>query len=96
MPDEGLVEVVDVEDQHPGAVHVGSEVLRMQVALYPDAAGSLIGPSVLPIGDVGVEDAGTAAVEREGVGGHLAEFGAERVGVGLHQIGERIDPGNRL
>lgn len=62
----------------------------MQIALYPDAAGSLVGPSVLAIGDVGVEDAGAAAVERERVGGHLAELGAERVGVGIHQIGERL------
>ena len=95
MPDERLVEVVDVEDQLSRAVHVGSEVLRMQVALDPDAAGPLVGPSVLPLGDVGVEDAGAAAIERERVGGHLAELGAECVGVGLHQIGERLRPGNR-
>ena len=34
----GLVEVVDVEHEDPGRVHVGAEVLGVQVALDPDAA----------------------------------------------------------
>ena len=90
VPDERLVEVVDVEDQVSRAVHVGAEVLRMQIALDPDPAGPLVGPSVLALGNVGVEDTGASAVERERVSGHLPELGAEGVGVGLHQIFEGL------
>jgi hypothetical protein len=53
----GLVEVVDVEDQYAVAVHVGAEVLRVQVALDPDAARALVGPGVVAVGHVGVEEA---------------------------------------
>jgi hypothetical protein len=46
----GLVEVVYVEDEDPVTVHVGAEVLRVQVSLDPDAARALIGPTVrLPL-----------------------------------------------
>ena len=88
MPDERLVEVVDVEDQLSRAVHVGAEILRVQITLDPDAAGPFVGPSVLALGGIGIEHAGASAVERERVGRHLAELGAECVGVGLHQVGE--------
>ena len=87
----GLVEVVDVEDQHAVAVHVGAEVLRVQVALDPDAAGALVGPGVVAVGHVGVEEAGAAPVEGERVGRHLAELGAERSGIGRHEVGESVD-----
>ena len=91
VPEVGLVEVVDVEDEDPGGVHVGAVVLRVQVALDPDAARALVGPAVLEVGDVGVEQAGAAAVERERVGGHLAELAPERLRVGLDEVLEGVD-----
>ena len=91
VPEVGLVEVVDVEDEDPGGVHVGAVVLRVQVALDPDAARALVGPAVLEAGDVGVEQARAAAVERERVGGHLAELAPERLRVGLDQVLEGVD-----
>ena len=78
VADVGLVEVVDVERQHAVRVHVRAEVLRVQVAVDPDAARALVGPAVLELAHVGVEHAGAAAVERERVGGHLAELRPER------------------
>ena len=75
----------------PGRVHVGAVVLRVQVALDPDAAGALVGPAVLEVGDVGVEQARAAAVERERVRGHLAELAPERARVGLDQVLEGVD-----
>ena len=91
MAEERLVEVVDVEDEHAGAVHVRAEVLRVQITLNPHARGAVVRPPVLAIGHVRVEHAGAAAVEGERVGGHLAELGPERVGVGLHEVRERVD-----
>ena len=85
-----LVEVVDVEDQDALGVHVGAEVLRVQVAVDPDAARPVVGPVVAPLAHVGVEEARAAAVERERVGGHLAELRPEPLGVGLHQRLERL------
>ena len=90
VPEVGLVEVVDVERQHALGVHVGAEVLRVEVAVDPDAARALVRPAVVELAHVGVEQARAAAVERERVGGHLAELGPERVGVGLHQRLERV------
>ena len=46
VPDVGLVEVVDVEDQPAVGVHVGAEVLGVQVTVDPDAAGALVDPRV--------------------------------------------------
>jgi hypothetical protein len=91
VPDVGLVEVVDVEDDPPRAVHVGAEVLRVQVALDPHPAGALVAPAVRQLRHVGVEEAGGAPVEGERVGRHLAELGAERVRVGGHELGEGVD-----
>ena len=91
VPEERLVEVVDVEDEHAGAVHVGAEVLRVQITLNPHAGGPVVRPPVLAVGHVRVEHAGASAVERERVGGHFAELGPERVWVGLHEVGERVD-----
>ena len=81
MTEVGLVEVVDVEDEHPVAVHVGAEVLRVQVALDPDAAGALVRPAVLLLLHVRVEQARAATIEGERVGGHLPELLTERIGV---------------
>jgi len=91
VPEVGLVEVVDVEHEDPHGVHVGAVVLRVQVALDPHPARALVGPAVLEGGDVGVEDAGAAAIERERVGGHLAELAPERARVGLDQPLEGVD-----
>jgi hypothetical protein len=63
----------------------------VQVPLDPHAAGALVAPAVLQLRHVGVEQAGSAAVEGERVGRHLAELGAEGVGVGGHQLGEGVD-----
>ena len=87
----GLVEVVDVEHEDPGGVHVGAVVLGVQVALDPDAARALVDPRVLEPGDVVVEQHRRAAVERERVGGHLAELAPERARIGLDQLLERGD-----
>jgi hypothetical protein len=87
----GLVEVVDVEDDPPGGVHVGAEVLRVQVTVDPHARRPLVAPGILQGRHVGVEQAGAAPVEGERVGGHLAELGAEGPGIGVHQVGEGID-----
>jgi hypothetical protein len=87
----GLVEVVDVEDEDTLGVHVGAEVLRMQVAVDPHPAGPVVCLTASESRHVGIEEARAAAVEGEGVGGHLAELGAETVGVGLHQWLERLD-----
>jgi hypothetical protein len=91
VPEVGLVEVVDVEDDPPGAVHVGAEVLGVQIALDPDARRPLVAPGVLRRRHVGVEQTGAAPVEGERVGGHLAELRPEGVGVGLHEVGEGVD-----
>jgi hypothetical protein len=90
VPEVGLVEVVDVEDDPALAVHVRAEVLRVQVTLDPHARRPLVTPGVLQGGHVGVEQAGGAAVEGERVGGHLAELRPEGVGVGGHQVGEGV------
>ena len=90
VSDERLVEVVDVEDEHSGPVHIRAEVLRMQIALDPHPARAVVGPSVFSAGDVGVEHTCATAVEGERVGRHLAELGPERVGVRLHEFGERL------
>ncbi len=91
MAQVGLIEVVDVEDEHPVAGHVGAEVLRVQVALDPGAAGALIRPTVLLAFHVSVEQASAATIEGEGVGGHLPELLAKRIGVSVHQLGESVD-----
>ena len=100
VPDVRLVEVVDVEDQPAAGVEVGAEVLRVQVALDPDPAGALgVEPGAVHVGeraragDVGVEQAGRAAVEGERVLGHAPELGAEGGRVGGHQVGERVGQG---
>ena len=87
----GLVEVVDVEDDPAGTVHVRAEVLRVQIPLDPHPRGPLVRPGVVERRHVGVEQAGTAPVEGEGIGGHLAELGPERVRVGRHEVGEGVD-----
>jgi hypothetical protein len=87
----GLVEVVDVEHQGAGRVHVGAEVLRVQVALDPHPAGPLVRPRVLVLGHVRVEQARGAAVEGERRGRHLPELAPERDRVGLHELVERAD-----
>src|SRR5690606_39913664 len=71
VPDVRLVVVVDVEDEHAVVVHVGAEVLRVQVALDPHAGRALVGPRVGVVGAGGVEQAGTAAAGRGRVGGQL-------------------------
>ncbi len=86
----GLVVVVDVEDHPTGAVHVGAEVGGVQVAVDPGPRRPLVAPGVLGVHQVGVEQAGRPAVERERVGGHLAELHPEGVRVRRHQIGEGI------
>ena len=54
-----LVEVVDVEDQHALGVHVGAEVLGVQVAVDPDATRPVVRPRVIaPLAHVRVEEAG--------------------------------------
>ncbi len=90
MSEVSLVEVVDVEDEHPVAVHVGAEILGVQVALDPDAARALVGPAVLFLLHVGVEQAGAAPIEGERSCRHLPELLPERVGVGLHQPRESV------
>ena len=90
VPEVGLVEVVDVEHEDPGRVHVGAEVLGVQIALDPDAARPRIGPRVLQPRDVGVEQRRAAAVERERRRRHLAELAPERPLVGLDQVTERV------
>ena len=70
----GLVEVVDVEDQESVGVQVGAEVLDVQVPVDPDPAARLVRERVLGAGDVGVEDAGAASVERVRVRRHGAEL----------------------
>src|SRR5918993_4294244 len=87
----GLVEIVDVEDEHPVAGHVGAEVLRVQVALDPDSAGALIRPRVDFSFHVRIEQARAATIEGERVGGHLPELLTKRLGVRDHELGERVD-----
>ena len=70
VPEVGLVEVVDVEDEAAVGVEVGPEVLDVQVAVDPDPAAVLVGERVVRTGDVGEEDARRAAVERMRVSGH--------------------------
>src|SRR6185437_3427804 len=77
MTEIGLIEIIDVEDQHALGVEVGAEVLRVQIALDPYPASPLVSPRIVQFGDVGIEQAGTTAVEGERIGGHLAELGAE-------------------
>lgn len=91
VPEIGLVEVVDVEDDAAGAVHVGAEVLRVQVTLDPHPGRPFVAPLVFHGRHVGIEQARAAPVERERIGGHLPELGAERVRVGRHEIGEGLD-----
>jgi hypothetical protein len=86
----GLVEVIDVEDEHPVAGHVGTEVLRVQIPLDPDAAGALISPTVLLTFHVRVEQARAATIEGERSCGHLPELLAKRLGVSDHKLGESI------
>ena len=98
VPEVGLVEVVDVEDEHPAAVHVGAEVLRVQVTLDPHPGRALVGPPVVgpPVlapGQVGVEQTGRASIEGERVTRHAAEPAPERHRVGRHQVGERRHEG---
>lgn len=90
--DIGLVEVVDVEDQPTRGVHVGAEVLGVQIAVDPHPAGPLVQiRSAVLYGlrlQVPVEQARRAPVEGEGGGGHLPEFHAEGRGVGGEQLSE--------
>jgi hypothetical protein len=86
----GLVEVVHVEDEHPGIVDVGAVVLGVQVAVDPDSARALVGIAVFGAGDVGVEEAGASPVEREGVLGHLSELAPERARIGVDQVLEGV------
>ena len=53
-------------------------------------AAPLVDPLVVPARDVGVEQAGGAAVERERVGRHLAVLHPEGRWVGSHQRRERL------
>lgn len=69
-----LVEVVHIEDQHAQVVEVGAEVLRVQITLDPHPASALVSPRIRQLADIGVEQAGAAAVEGERVGGHLANL----------------------
>ena len=90
VAEERLVEVVDVEHEDPGGVHVRAEVLGVQVALDPHATGALVGPRVLELHHVRVEERRAAAVERERRRRHLAELAPERARVGLDQLAERV------
>jgi len=91
VPEVGLVEVVDVEHEDPVAVHVGAEVLGVQVALDPDSPGPLVRPAVFLLLHVGVEQAGAPTVEGEGPSRHLPELLPERVGVGDHEVRESVN-----
>jgi hypothetical protein len=91
VPEVGLVEVVDVEDEHALGVHVGAVVLGVQVALDPHTGRVVVHPGVLEALDVGVEQRSAAAIEGERVGGHLAELLAEGDRIGLDQVGEGVD-----
>ncbi len=86
----GLVEVVDVEDHPAVGVQVGAEVLDVQVAVHPDPAAVVVDVRVVGVGQVGVEETGTAPVERVRVRGHLAVLGPERHRVRLHQRREGV------
>lgn len=90
--DVGLVEVIDVENKTTLGVHVGTEVLRMQIAMDPDAAGALVeeGTAVLLLVEVVVEETGRAAVKGEGGGGHLAELALERGRVAGEEIAKGV------
>nr|WP_249375055.1 hypothetical protein [Streptomyces sp. I05A-00742] len=97
--DVGLVEVVDVEDQAAVGVHVGAEVLGVEVAVDPHPAGAVVQvrSGVPPVGQVVVEEAGRAPVEGEGGGGHLPELDAEGGRVGCQQLSERgVEDGEDL
>jgi hypothetical protein len=87
----GLVEVVDVEHEDAGGVHVGAVVGGVQVALDPDARRGVVDPLVVQALDVGVEQRRAAAVERERVGGHLAELAAKGARIALDQVLEGVD-----
>jgi hypothetical protein len=95
VPGEGadvrLVEVVHVEDQAALGVHVRAEVLGVEVAVDPHPARAVVevGPAVLLALQVGVEQGGRAAVEREGGGRHLPELDPEGRGVRREQLAER-------
>jgi hypothetical protein len=91
VPEVGLVEVVDVEDEDPGVVHVRAVVLGVEVALDPHPAGALVGPRVVELRHVGVEQARAATVEGERVGGHAAELAPEGARVRLDQVLEGVD-----
>src|SRR5206468_22374 len=77
----GLVEVVDVEYEHAGAVHVGPEVVGVHVSLDPHPAGLSVQERIPILGEVAVEQRRAPPVEGEGRAGHLAELPAPRVGV---------------
>jgi len=88
--DVGLVEVVDVEDEPAVGVHVGAEVLGVEIAVDPDPAGLLVQVRAavgLPL-QVRVEQARGAPVEGEGGSGHLPELHAEGRGVGGEELAE--------
>jgi hypothetical protein len=61
----------------------------VQVALDPHPARALVGPRVLVLRHVRVEQARAAPVERERRRRHLAELPAERHRVRAHQLVER-------
>ena len=90
MAEVGLVEVVDVEDEQTFGVHVGAEVLGVQVAVDPHPRRPVVGPPVVQVGHVGEEQAGRAAEERERVGRHLAELRPEAARVGPEEVVERL------
>ena len=95
VPEVGLVEVVDVEDEVAGAVHVGAEVLRVQVALDPHPATCARRPTGRPARACRRRTGRRAAVEGERVGGHRAVLVAEGGGVGLEQARPRPRRGRR-
>ena len=91
VPHVRLVEIVDVEDEGAFRVHVRAEVLQVQIAVDPHSAGALVGPRIVEVTQIVVEQAGAAPVEGERIGGHLPELRAKRTRVRLHQIGEGLD-----
>ncbi len=94
VPGEGsdvrLVEVVHIEDQASFAVHVRAEVGGVEITLDPHAAALAVRERVAVTRDVGVVEAGTAAVEGERARGHLAELAAERGGITSSELAERL------
>lgn len=77
--DVRLVEVVHIEDQPAVGIHVGAEVLRVQIAVDPHPAGPVVQVRAavpLPL-QVVVEQARRAPVEGERRARHLAELDPE-------------------